>query len=111
MLEALRGSPPEINRLVFDYDPDANTNTRAIPAAALRTLLKVAIDVNAVSPTGIETIAVTDKGKEIDGVIGYGAIGVGGVKMKIHKRAIQMLFESNDQVLEVEQVYRIGKQL
>ena len=44
-----------------------------------------------------------DKGKEKDGVIGYGAIGVGDTKMKIHKAAIAKLFERNDQVLDAEE--------
>jgi hypothetical protein len=68
----------------------------------------VAIDLNAVPPAGIAGIEVMDAGKERDQSICYGAIGVGGLKMKIHKRALQMLFESNDQVLEVEEVYQVG---
>jgi hypothetical protein len=73
--------------------------------------LKVAIDLNAVPPVGIEGVEVTHKAQELDGVVTYGAIGVGGNKMKIHKRAIASLFESNDQVLDAEQVYAIGKSL
>src|SRR5690606_34272822 len=38
--------------------------------------LKVAIDLNAVPPEGIEGIAVSDRGKERDGIVCYGAIGV-----------------------------------
>jgi len=63
--------------------------------------LRVAIDLNAVPPLGIEGVEVTDKGVERDGVICYGAIGVGDTKMKIHRAAIARLFESNDQVLDV----------
>ena len=70
----------------------------------------VAIDLNAVPPAGIAGIGVTDTANQIESTICYGAIGVGGLKMKIHRRAIEMLFESNDQVLELEQVYRIGKE-
>ncbi len=73
--------------------------------------LKVAIDLNAVPPLGIGGGEATDKAIEREGVIFYGAIGVGGDKMKIHKAAIRQLFESNDQVLDAEEVYRIGKQL
>jgi hypothetical protein len=71
--------------------------------------LKVAIDLNAVPPLGIEGIEVTDKGTQRDGVICYGAVGVGDMKMKIHKAAIAKLFESNDQVLDAEQVYALGE--
>src|SRR6267142_4902227 len=42
--------------------------------------LRVAIDLNAVPPAGIAGIDATDKAKERDGVICYGAIGVGGTK-------------------------------
>ncbi len=74
------------------------------------TSASVAVDLNAVPPAGIAGIGVMDSATEIGSTICYGAIGVGGLKMKIHRRAIEMLFESNDQVLEIEQVYQIGKQ-
>jgi hypothetical protein len=70
--------------------------------------LKVAIDLNAVPPLGIEGVEVTDKGKERDGVTCYGAIGVGETKMKIHKAAIAKLFESNDQIMDAEEVYALA---
>ncbi len=73
--------------------------------------LAVAIDLNAVPPAGIESIAITDKAVERNGVICYGAIGVGAAKMKIHKAAIKRLFQSNDQVLDAEQIFAIGREL
>jgi hypothetical protein len=73
--------------------------------------LRVAIDLNAVPPLGVEGVEVGDKGTERDGVIGYGALGVGGTKMKIHRAAIARLFERNDQVLDAEQVYTIAETL
>jgi hypothetical protein len=73
--------------------------------------LKVAVDLNAVPPLGIEGIEVTDKGTERDGVVCYGAIGVGDTKMKIHKAAVARLFERNDQVLDAEEVYALGENL
>ena len=39
----------------------------------------------------------------------YGAIGVGGTKMKLHKAAIRRLFEANDLVLDAEEIYELGK--
>lgn len=84
-----------------------------LPKAARSTCktLKVAIDLNAVPPLGIEGVEVTDKAADRDGVISYGAIGVGDTKMKIHKAALARLFESNDQVLDAEEVYQIGLSL
>lgn len=73
--------------------------------------LKVAVDLNAVPPVGIAGVEIGDKAKERDGVIAYGAIGVGGTKMKIHKAAVAKLFESNDRVLDAEEIYAIGKEL
>lgn len=73
--------------------------------------LKVAIDLNAVPPLGIDGVDVMDKARERDGVICYGAIGVGGLKMKIHKAALRRLFESNDQVLDTTAIYQIGQAL
>ena len=70
--------------------------------------LKVAIDLNAVPPVGIANIKPQDKATEQDGQICYGAIGVGGLKMKLHKAAIRRLFESNDAVLDAEEIYALG---
>ena len=71
--------------------------------------LKVAIDLNAVPPLGVEGVGVTDAAKEYGGVVCYGAIGVGGTKMKLHRAAVAKLFESNDQVMDAEQVYALGE--
>jgi len=60
---------------------------------------------------GIEGIEMTDRGQPRDGIIAYGAIGVGALKMKAHKRAIQRLFESNDVVLDAEEVLELATEL
>lgn len=73
--------------------------------------LKVAIDLNAVPPTGLAGLEVTDAGTDRNGVVCYGAIGVGGLKMKIHKAAVKSLFESNDKTLDTEAIYQIGETL
>ena len=73
--------------------------------------LRVAIDLNAVPPLGMEGIQVTDKAVDYDGVLCYGAIGVGGLKMKIHRAALRQLFEANDKVLDAEQILAIGQTL
>ena len=70
--------------------------------------LRVLIDLNAVPPVGIAGIEPTDAAVERDGVTTYGAIGVGGTKMKIHKAAVARLFEANDLVLDAEEVLDIG---
>jgi hypothetical protein len=69
--------------------------------------LKLAIDLNAVPPLGIGGIKPHDKAADRDGIICYGAIGVGGTKMKLHKAAIRRLFESNDAVLDAEEIFAL----
>jgi methylenetetrahydrofolate/methylenetetrahydromethanopterin dehydrogenase (NADP+) len=73
--------------------------------------LKVAIDLNAVPPVGIAGIQPHDKASDQNGQICYGAIGVGGLKMKLHKAAIRRLFESNDQMLDAEEIYALGDRI
>ena len=73
--------------------------------------LRVAIDLNAVPPAGIEGVDVADRGKERDDIVCYGAIGVGDTKMKAHKAAIFKLFESNTAALDIEEVYEIALRL
>jgi hypothetical protein len=73
--------------------------------------LKVAVDLNAVPPAGIGGIDVMDKAQEREGAVCYGAIGVGGTKMKIHKAALARLFEANNLVLDAEEIFAIGRGL
>jgi methylenetetrahydrofolate/methylenetetrahydromethanopterin dehydrogenase (NADP+) len=73
--------------------------------------LQVAIDVNAVPPVGLEGLGVTDKGKQVGNIVTYGAIGVGGTKMKVHKAAIETLFESNSAVLDTAAIAAIADDL
>jgi methylenetetrahydrofolate/methylenetetrahydromethanopterin dehydrogenase (NADP+) len=73
--------------------------------------LKVAIDLNAVPPAGIAGIEVFDKAVERANIYCYGAVGVGGTKMKIHKAAIARLYERNDFVLDTASIFDIGQNL
>jgi hypothetical protein len=84
-----------------------------LPAEIWRNLsaLRVVIDVNAVPPLGVEGIEATDKNTERNHVRAWGALGVGGTKMKIHKKAIQELFTFNDRILDAEQVLELGRSL
>ncbi|HIN95040.1 MAG TPA: hypothetical protein EYN03_05295 [Planctomycetes bacterium] len=54
---------------------------------------------------------MTARNEEQDGASCYGAIGVGGTKMKIHLAAIQKLFSANDLVLDAEEIFAIGLDL
>ncbi|MBS0211459.1 MAG: NAD(P)H-binding protein [Planctomycetes bacterium] len=76
-----------------------------------KSALKVIIDLNAVPPLGIGGVEVHDRGVERSGVVCYGALGVGGTKMRLHKLAIKLLFEQRDKVLDAEELYEIGRGL
>ncbi|HUY32821.1 MAG TPA: NAD(P)-dependent methylenetetrahydromethanopterin dehydrogenase [Pirellulales bacterium] len=73
--------------------------------------LKVAIDLNAVPPGGLAGVDVLDRAKDRQGVACYGAIGVGATKMKLHKSAIARLFETNDRILDAEEIFELGAAL
>jgi hypothetical protein len=56
----------------------------------------------------VEGIEATDDGVERDGVTVFGALGIGGLKMKIHKACIARLFERNDLILDAETIAEIA---
>ena len=57
----------------------------------------------------MEGIEVNDDGVEREGVTAFGALGVGRLKMKIHKACIARLFEHNDLVLDAETIADVAK--
>jgi hypothetical protein len=73
--------------------------------------LIAAADVNAVPPLGVEGIDAMDNGVDRDGIKTYGALGIGGLKMKIHKACIAKLFERNDLVLDAESILEVARSL
>jgi methylenetetrahydrofolate/methylenetetrahydromethanopterin dehydrogenase (NADP+) len=84
-----------------------------VPRAAWtgRAGLRAAADVNAVPPAGIEGIEVGDNGADRGGVTVFGALGVGSLKMKIHKACLARLFERNDLVLDAETIAEAARSL
>jgi threonine dehydrogenase-like Zn-dependent dehydrogenase len=73
--------------------------------------LKIAVDLNAVPPLGIEGIDVNDAGVKKNGVVMFGAFGVGNFKTKLHKACVVKLFERNDLVLDAETIADIAREL
>ena len=73
--------------------------------------LRVLGDVNAVPPVGLEGTKPTWDGKEVDGKTLFGALAIGGLKMKIHRRSVARLFEQNDLVLEAEEIFALAREL
>jgi methylenetetrahydrofolate/methylenetetrahydromethanopterin dehydrogenase (NADP+) len=68
-------------------------------------------DVNAQPPLGIEGVEATDKAKERSGKIVFGALGIGGLKLKLHRGCIGKLFESSEGVLDAEEIYALAKEM
>jgi hypothetical protein len=73
--------------------------------------IEAVADVNAQPPLGLEGIEATDKGKQRDGVICFGALGIGGLKLKLHRACIGQLFENPEQVLDAEHIYALAKEM
>jgi hypothetical protein len=71
--------------------------------------IRFVVDLNAVPPFGVGGIKPDDRGAVRDGKTLYGAIGVGSLKMKIHQRALQQLFESNQALLDSAEIMALGK--
>jgi NAD(P)-dependent dehydrogenase (short-subunit alcohol dehydrogenase family) len=72
---------------------------------------RVIIDLNAVPPAGIEGVLATDKARPDGPAVLYGALGVGGTKMKIHKAAIARIFSDTSAFLDAEDLLAIGERL
>jgi methylenetetrahydrofolate/methylenetetrahydromethanopterin dehydrogenase (NADP+) len=73
--------------------------------------LKVAVDLNAVPPLGIEGVDLNDAGVVKNGVSVFGAFGIGNFKTKLHKACIARLFERNDLVLDAETIADVAREL
>jgi len=73
--------------------------------------LKAVADVNAVPPLGIEGIEAGDKGNERAGKVVFGALGIGSLKMKVHRACVARLFERNDEVLDIDTIYSMARGL
>ncbi len=108
----------EAGRIIDEVKPEILLNAgpagiMLVPrdAWAKKPGLLVACDLNAVPPLGIEGIEVGDGGEKRDGVTTFGALGVGGFKMKVHKRCIARLFESSDAVLDAESIAEVAREI
>ena len=105
-LEKVIGSA---NLIISAGGPGVEMLTKAQSLQA--TTASVCIDLNAVPPAGISGIHANDTARRDGTKILYGALGIGGIKMKIHKAAIQMLFQTNDLWLDAEELLTIGEEV
>jgi hypothetical protein len=70
--------------------------------------LKVAIDLNGEPPAGIEGVELNDKATNRNECLCYGALGVGGTKMRIHKAAVQSLFSQSTAIYDLDEIYELA---
>jgi hypothetical protein len=73
--------------------------------------IELLADVNAQPPLGIEGIEATDKGKDHYGKLAFGALGIGGLKLKLHRACIGQLFEGSEAVFDAEEIYALAKEM
>ncbi len=73
--------------------------------------IELIADCNAQPPLGIGGVDAIDKVKERHGKIVTGALGLGGLKLKLHRACVGQLFESSDLVLDAENIYAQAKAL
>jgi NAD(P)-dependent dehydrogenase (short-subunit alcohol dehydrogenase family) len=73
--------------------------------------LKIAVDLNAAPPLGIEGIEVGDAGVMREGIRCFGAFGIGNFKTKLHKACVARLFTRNDLVLDAEAIAGVAREM
>ncbi|MBN1220201.1 MAG: methylenetetrahydrofolate dehydrogenase [Anaerolineae bacterium] len=73
--------------------------------------LEILADVNTVPPLGVGGLEMRDKGGDRFGKKCFGGLGIGSLKMKVHRAAIAKLFEANDQVFDAEAIYALAKKI
>ncbi|MEJ2352101.1 MAG: methylenetetrahydromethanopterin dehydrogenase [Anaerolineales bacterium] len=72
--------------------------------------LKVLADLNVAPPYGIEGVNPHWHGHEENGRVFFGGLGIGHLKMKVHKAAVMSLFDA-DVILDTEEIYALAKTL
>ncbi|MCG6157411.1 NAD(P)-dependent methylenetetrahydromethanopterin dehydrogenase [Rubinisphaera margarita] len=103
-------SPEDLHTVAEGVDVVVAAGAAGVKFCSLKALqasssVKVAIDLNAVPPLGIEGIESGDKAREVGRIVCYGALGVGGLKMRLHHHVIDQLFETNEQVFDAETTF------
>jgi methylenetetrahydrofolate/methylenetetrahydromethanopterin dehydrogenase (NADP+) len=108
--------PATLPDLLGDVDVLLNSGpagVQMVPRAAWTGTksLKIAVDLNAVPPLGIEGIEVNDAGVKRGNAVVFGAFGIGNFKTKLHKACVARLFTRNDLVLDAEAIADIAREL
>ncbi len=73
--------------------------------------LQVIVDANATPPLGIGGLDIMCKGETINKIYGWGALGFGPLKLKVHRACIEKMFVSNSEVFDALNIFALAKQL
>ncbi len=73
--------------------------------------LELIADANASPPAGIEAVGMADRGLASCGKTLFGPLGIGALKLAVHRACIGRLFEQNDLLLDAAEIYRIAKSM
>ena len=73
--------------------------------------IEILADVSTAEPLGFEGINMNDRNTERFGKKVFGGLGIGALKLKLHRACIGRLFTSNDQVLDADAIYKIAQQM
>lgn len=86
---------------------------RLLPEAMWREhrTLEMLADPGTAPPSGIEGVEPFDRGEARHGKRSYGGLAIGSLKLRLHRACIARLFERNDQVLDVEEIYALARTL
>ena len=86
---------------------------RLLPEAVWRDHpdLELLADPGTTPPSGIEGIEPFDRAEARHGKRAFGGLAIGSLKLRLHRACIARLFERNDLVLDVEEIYALARSL
>ena len=73
--------------------------------------LELLADPGTTPPSGIEGIEPFDRDEARHGKRTFGGLAIGSLKLRLHRACIAQLFERNDRVLDVEEIYALARSL
>jgi methylene-tetrahydromethanopterin dehydrogenase len=74
--------------------------------------LKVAADINAVPPSGIEGIGAQDNGVKVGAGLGIGALAVGGVKYRVEAGLLRRMIETEKPLyLDFRDAFKLAREI
>src|SRR5450755_814865 len=73
--------------------------------------LELIADANASPPAGIESVGMADRGLASHGKTLFGPLGIGALKLALHRACIARLFEQSDLLLDAAQIYQTAKSM